>query len=590
MSQVTIDYVDGKLTIRCPFWANDALAGIESKRWSKAKRAWTVGLVSESVAQVKQIAKMGGVTTTDAARQALDAFDQQLQALKSTGERFPSWYKFKRPPLPHQREAYDKFYSLPGAALHLPLQTGKSATAINLCTVHRMEGRIRGVLVLVKRTLRRNWIDALNDDCPIPFTPFLPDTSEERKWNRFMEDLPDYPWIMVGWESLSQGKMAEWIMEFCNRAEGEFAIIGDESTYIANHKAGRTEWALKYAKMARYKYTLSGTPALEGPLNLFSQYRFIDPNIIGIDDFFAFRNRYAIMGGYQREVRPGLKIPTEIVGYTNLDELMHKIAPFTVSHEKTDILQLPPKRFAKHHTTMSKAQQVVYDRIRKEGVMQLAGEPEQVIQNCLGIMLRLHQVAGGYGVKVREERYIGKGDVPKMKLVYDSVELVTPELNPKMIAVAGAIEEIGKRQFLLWAQYQPEIDGLRWWLRKMGLRVGELHGGVPDEQRQPMVRAFARGDLDCVLGNPGTGGMGYTMMAAEYNLFYNNGFKAIDRVQAEDRNWGQGQTKSPVVMDFFCEKTIDMVVWAALQQKQDMSTYLRTRLKEIDRLMAGEVS
>ena len=34
-------------------------------------------------------------------------------------------------------------------------------------------------------------------------------------------------------------------------------------------------------------------------MNLFMQFEYLDPNIIGIGDYYAFRNRYAIMGGYR---------------------------------------------------------------------------------------------------------------------------------------------------------------------------------------------------------------------------------------------------------------------------------------------------
>jgi SNF2 family DNA or RNA helicase len=329
-------------------------------------------------------------------------------------------------------------------------------------------------------------------------------------------------------------------------------------------------------------------PALEGPMNLYSQGEFLDPNIIGIGDFYAFRNRYAIMGGYQREIRPGLKVATEIVGYQNLDELMGLLAPYTHEVNKTDVYDLPPKRFEHRQVTLTATQQKLYDEIRKQGTLNLNGNPEIVLKNVLGVSLRLHQVAGGYAVKAREERKIGKDGLPKLVVKYDVVELIKPKENPKMQEVVDIMEEVkGKKQVLLWAVYQPEIDALAGLMRSMGFRVGELHGGVPDADRQPMIREFQAGGIDVIVGNASTGGMGYTMSAAELSIFYNNTFKAIDRVQAEDRPWGHGQTKSGIWVDVSAERTIDLTILQALKMKQDLSEYLRSRLREISDLLTG---
>lgn len=575
--------------VACPFWANNLLEDIGDKRWHKSKKMWKITAMGDNVAAVINLGKMAGVLMDDAAKGLIKAYaDRQIERGKR-GVGFPAWYKFKRDPLPHQREALDKAYDLRPYALHFPLQTGKTKTAIDMAAARRMEGKIEAVLVLVKRTLRRNWINALNDDCPIPFWAYLPDTENRRGFDRFLREPHDFKWMLVGWESLSQGAMADWTMEFAEKFR--IMAIGDETTYISNYKAGRTQWAIKYGGESEFVVSLTGTPALEGPMNLFTQYKWMDPEIIGIDDFLAFRNRYAIMGGYQREVRPGKKVAVDIIGYRNLDELLNKIAPYTSQVEKTAVLKLPPKRTEQRYTEITKTQREVYDKIKREGVMSIAGSPDQILENCLGVALRLHQVTGGYGVVAREVRRIGADGNPKVKIVYDPVELVPPELNPKMLEVVDVVEGIrGKMQFLLWAQYAPEIQGLLWHLNRMGLKIGQLHGGVPDAQRQPMVDAFSRGELDCILGNPSTGGMGFTMMAAEANLFYNNSFKAIDRIQAEDRNWGQGQTKSPIVIDFFAERTFDMTVWAALQEKMDMSEFLKYRLDEITKLLDGEIS
>jgi SNF2 family DNA or RNA helicase len=105
----------------------------------------------------------------------------------------------------------------------------------------------------------------------------------------------------------------------------------------------------------------------------------------------------------------------------------------------------------------------------------------------------------------------------------------------------------------------------------------------------PQVKQFNAGGLQWMIGNASTGGMGYTMMASEINVFYNNTFKMVDRVQAEDRAYGHGQTKSPAYVDIVAEKTIDTTILKALEQKQNLADFVRGRIKHLQDLLDGLV-
>lgn len=585
-NKMRIDAEGGSFYVSCPFWANDLLAAVPSKRWTKSKRAWAVKAFKMNTEAVRQLAAMAGVETTEAAKQLMGRVEEQAIAAV-TGNAFPPWYKFKTQPLKHQREALEKGYGRRAFALFMDMQTGKSKTAIDLCVAHRIEGHIDSVLIIVKRTLRHNWLEQLEIHCPIPYDAILPEVGKARDFEKWLHRRHDFKVMIVGWESLSAGGMAALCERFVTTMPKP-AIIGDETTYITNHKSTRTEVTCKLGRRAEYRYALTGTPATEGPLNLFAQFEFLDPNIIGLGDFYAFRNRYCIMGGYQHEVRPGKKIATEVIGYQNMEELMGMVAPYIFQVTKTEAYDLPPKRYEKRTVDITKEQRALIKEV-KDGVLK-SGDDEMVLNTVLTVMLRAHQIVGGYSVKPREKRWIGRDKMEKFKLEYDPVELIKPESNPKMIELLDVVREFkGRKQGLVWAVYQPEIEAISKLLRAEGLRIGELHGGVPDAERQPMVNAFAKGDLDIIVGNASTGGMGYTMMASEINVFYNNTHKAIDRLQAEDRAWGHGQTKPGIWVDIVAERTIDVTILKALESKMDLQDYVKHRIREINKLIDGDV-
>lgn len=574
--------------VTCPFWANNLLDSLPDKRWSKPKKAWRVPALTPSIDALCELSKLPNVTWTQAAN-ALAAHQKvKSERRGKRGAGFPAWYKYKTEPRKHQRVGNERTYGIKTFYLYMGLQTGKSKTAMDNAVAHRMEGHVDAVLVLTKRTLRRNWLKQFTLHCPIPWDAYLPGKVEVMR--RWLARRPDFPVLIVGWESLSQGSMGALVLEYC-RSRKVF-IIGDEGTYIANDKSIRTDWAYKFRDESEYRCLLSGTPALEGPMNLFSQFKFLDPDIIGIDDFLAFRNRYAIMGGYQREVRPGVKVPTQIVGYQNLDELMGRIAPYIYEVDKKDAYDLPPKRPVRYTVELTKEQRKIYDLVKREGILQMnEDDPGHVMQNCLETTLRLSQIAGGYAVKPRTVTRMGKDGQPKVKTVYDPVEIVPPEENPKFIEMMGWVEEWRKtKQGLIWATHMPEVRAMVKLLKGMGLRVVELHGEIDERLRQPAIDEFERGGFDLLVGSPGTGGMGYSMMWCEMNGFVSNSFRAIDRVQAEDRNWGDGQKATSVaVADFVAEKTVDdQLILPALEAKMDVSEYIKHRVKEFTRILDGE--
>ncbi len=585
--QLTIDSDGKQFLVSCPFWANDLVRALPNRRWSKSKRAWTAPIIRANVEELDRLHREEGAVLTTAAFTALTAYRAQQGAATVPGVGFPHWYKFKRAPREHQVAALNKAYGKHAFAFFMDMQTGKSKTAIDLVSALRIEGKLRAVLILTKKTLRRNWVNALNDDCPIPFLVHLPETGKQRQYDSFLHSNHDFKIMIVGWESLSVGGMAAMCEKFL-LLHHPTAVVGDETNYIQEHKAKRAQVAEQFGRMTEYRIALTGTAFAEGPMKAYQQFQFLDPEIIGIGDFYAFRNRYAVMGGFVPKDGPMRGKPTEIVGYTNLDELMELIGPYTFQVMKADAYDLPPKRYQTREIEITKEQRAVYTQIKKDLIIRAGDDEPRVIKNTLELALRLHQVAGGYTVKARDVHSFDTKGNPRVKTVFDPVEIITPDKNPKIIELESIIEEARHKQTLVWAVYSPEIRAIIGRLKRMGLRIGELHGGVPEEDRQPMVDEFKKGGIDIVVGNASTGGMGYSMMSAEMSIFYNNTHKVRDRLQAEDRLWGDGQSKSPIIIDVVATKTVDVAISRALSDKTDLHDYIRKNIKRVHAILDGE--
>lgn len=574
-AQVVVGYDQDKsrFTVKCPIWANDLLHDIPGKRWNKKDRVWVVPRIRLGVDGVRRLSKMAGTELLPEAVAALESYEEKRVEAAKRGV-FPAWYKFKTEPRKHQYAALEKLYPLPAGAAFMDMQTGKSKVAIDIAAARRMEGLVNAMLIVCKLSLRRNWIRQLNTHCPLPVSIHLPYTDEEREFTNWLVQPHDFKVCIVGFESLSAGRMRLLAEKFLLHMRRSMMVV-DESTYIAGHDALRSEECVKLGRMAEYRMAMTGTPIPDGPLNLFMQFEFLDPEIIGIGDYYAFRNRYAIV--LDKETRDGKSFKM-VVGYRNVEELSKTVAPYVFQMFKKDAYDLPPKRYQLRTVTLTRDQRKLYDMILHENAFRFK-DAEHVIKNVLELGLRLHQVAGGYTVKPYLDRHGNQK--------YEPVEVVTPAKNPKVIEIQSIVEEMGKRQGIIWCVYRPEIAAVVWALKRMGKRIGELHGGVPEQNRQSIVDGFEKGDYDFIVGNAATGGMGYTMMTAEGAIFYNNTFKLIDRLQSEDRIWGDGQTKSVMITNVEAEGTIDSTISAAVEEKVNLADYIRKRIGDAIKLLSG---
>ena len=64
-------------------------------------------------------------------------------------------------------------------------------------------------------------------------------------------------------------------------------IICDESQRIKTHDAAQSKAMHQLGDRARYKLILSGTPVQNQAVDIFSQYRFLDPSIFGDNTRFS---------------------------------------------------------------------------------------------------------------------------------------------------------------------------------------------------------------------------------------------------------------------------------------------------------------
>jgi hypothetical protein len=122
---------------------------------------------------------------------------------------------------------------------------------------------------------------------------------------------------------------------------------------------------------------------------------------------------------------------------------------------------------------------------------------------------------------------------------------------------------------LAFGWYQQVVKGVVAGLKKNGVRVGLVDGGMSSEEKQKVNDAFEAGQLDVVVGSKALA-VGASYPRAQEVLFIERFWTPADEMQAEDRAH-RATTKHPVVVSFLhLNGTVDERVRAIVDRKRHL--------------------
>lgn len=352
----------------------------------------------------------------------------------------------------------------------------------------------------------------------------------------------------------------------------------DESTSIKSPSAARTKACIKLAKYTRYRRIMSGEPAANSPLNLYSQFEFLDPHLLGYGSYFAFKAHFAIL----EEMRiGGNKKHLHVAGYQNLEELNAIINPHSFIVKKADCLDLPQKIYVTRDVEMGPKQTKAYEQMRRQSIIELStleqqtsplgqmsfddfqgaevsAVPTPLVTATIVItqLLRLHQIACGFIHSDTGER----------------IEL--DETNDRIESLVQVCRESSEK-VIIWATYRQSITDI---IARLKQEFGEeavvhFYGETNTADRQRAVKDFQdpKSPVRYFVGNPQTAGYGLTLTEAGTVVYYANSYDLEKRGQSEDRAHRIGQKKSVVYVDLVARGTIDEKIINTLKAKKRLS-------------------
>jgi len=474
---------------------------------------------------------------------------------------------FKLPPYDHQLKALAMGRDQEVFAYLMDQGTGKTKVILDDAAYNFREGRINALLVASPNSVKTNWVDTASNDDEVekhiaPDIPFIkaayfsvPNRDQKDDWEYFWKHLKDLDILMIlsiNVETLWRPKAREVLDTFLRKRKVMFII--DESTRIGERASRRTKPALDMRERAELRRIASGTPVIKSPLKAYTQFGFLDPNILGSATFTEFQARYAVMSkmkDIQKEIA---------VKFVNMDELSNKIAGCSFRVTKEQCLDLPPKVYQKRLVEMTALQAKWYEKMRDDALVWLNKEHKVEAPTVLSEMVRLQQITAGYlpvlDPITREQTgiaKIGNGPPPKIQEAIDIIE----ETEGKVI---------------VWCKFKFEIEEMRDACKAANINHVTFYGETTEEARALARQQFQNDpSLRVFIGQVRTGGIGITLHAASTVVYLSNTFSTEDRVQSEDRAHRIGQTKSVNYYDLIVPKTIDVRIMQVLRDNRRIS-------------------
>ncbi len=337
-------------------------------------------------------------------------------------------------------------------------------------------------------------------------------------------------------------------------------VVLDEAQAIKNPNSKQskaTRDIAKQNKTNRFRIALTGTPIENRVSELWALMDFLNPKVLGDEDFFHQRYR----------------LPIERYGdMSSLKDLKVRVSPFILRRLKTDkviISDLPEKVELCEWVGLSNEQTSLYRKTVEKTLDVIAQSPiGQRHGKILGLLTKLKQICNHPALALKEKKCSEK----------------FLDRSSKVQRLEEILEEVisaGDRA-LLFTQFAEWGHLLQLYLQKRWrFEVPFLHGSTTKNERQAMVDRFQedpRGPQLFLLSLK-AGGVGLNLTRANHVFHIDRWWNPAVENQATDRAYRIGQAKRVMVHKF--------ITSGSVEEKIDQMIRKKSRLAE-DIIGSGE--
>lgn len=305
-------------------------------------------------------------------------------------------------------------------------------------------------------------------------------------------------------------------------------VIVDESSVMKNISSQITSMLLELIAHVPHRFVLSGCPTPNHNSEIFSQMKFVDPDLFG-NNYYGFLARYF----HQDMANPHVWYQTD----SDKDRYFSKLSKKAVFLKKEDCIDLPEKVFEIRRFEMSQKQRQYYSDIVND------------------IKVNINQWSKfEFTAKLMKLREVTSG------FVINKDNTITDFDNNKDKLLEEIIAEIGDKPIIVWCQFQHEIETLARRFHGVGLTS-------KTKNRDDVIRQFKNNEIKLLFTHPQLIGKGLTFVNCTYNIYYSLSFSYEEFKQSQDRIHRIGQNDKCTYVILQAKNTIEEKIYDCIRHK-----------------------
>lgn len=451
----------------------------------------------------------------------------------------------------HQQKAVELARSKRDLALFFETGTGKTATLIFILREeYQRHLEIKNTLIFAPLSVCAQWKKEFAKFSLIPPDSIhvLTGPGKERAATMAEINAKKKPCIVVTNYEAVQGKpFYAQLLKWCPEI-----VVCDEAHRLKDSSSVRAKAIYCLTSAARRRFILTGTPILNSMLDIFGQFKALDPTIFG-GNFFEFKRRYFY--DMNANMPKHVHFPNWQPLPTTAKQLGEVIGRASVQANKADCIDLPPLLKIPVSVELSPEQRRTYDSMAKEFVAELQGSVVAA-EFAMVKTLRLQQILAGF--------IVPDGD---------DAQAVWCKDNPRLSALKDILESINGEKVIIWSVFKPTYRAIARVCEEMKLSHTFVTGEQSIGQKQRAIEDFCAGSTQVMIANPASGGVGLNLIEAKYAVYYTRGYSLEQFIQSEARNFRAGSNMHSKVTHFHIQAadTLDEVIATALLNKQNVS-------------------
>ena len=335
----------------------------------------------------------------------------------------------------------------------------------------------------------------------------------------------------------------QWLVEESGLPfDFDMAVI-DELSSFKNHQSKRFKAFMKVRPKLKRIVGLTGTPASNGLMDLFAEFKLLDMGerlgrFIG-----QYRNAY-----FQPDKRNGMVI----YSYKPLPDaeqrIYDKISDITISMKATDHLTMPELISFEYTVQLSDKEREKYEQLKKDLVFSTE-DNEVTAANAASLSNKLSQMANG--------------------AVYSDAGETVHIHDRKLDTLKDIIESMNGRPLLVAYWFKHDLERIR---KRFEIREIKSSRDISD---------WNSGKISVALIHPASAGHGLNLQSGGSALVWFGLTWSLELYQQTNaRLWRQGQTADTVVIQHIIAKgTIDEQIMKTLKAKDTTQAALIAAVK-----------